>query len=331
MKRYYPKLADWAVICQLDGSQTEVKNDLTNESFFTDRGKSYLDFITALDGKNDPYELPSVYSRTERSLILRELSEHQLLREGRWLNKTLGEKSIAILVPKNHESASTLFSFLNKLLYALFLPIFVSGALFFQNSYVELQGVSVVGVVMGVLLGIILHEAAHACATLSYGGKLYEAGVHLTYMFLPGAYILTSFDDHLAPQKQIQTFAAGIEMNAALSGLFFFLASLVPQWGDFFFCMAWINFAFALINLIIFGGSDGCRILSVFFGLCPNEAGIVSTAWEYVSDRCKREFLFSRGIGGRIKFYSYCVILLLQVVIPILAFATLLEVIMWFA
>lgn len=200
MKRYYPKLADWAVISHLDDEQTKVTNELTNDAFIIDRGKPYLDFITALDGKSDPYELTSAYSRTERSLILRELSEHQLLREGRWLNKTLGEKSIAILIPRKHESASALFPILNKLLYMLFLPVFVGGALFFQNSHVELQGINAAGAIMGALLAIIFNEAAHACATLSYGGKLYEAGIHLAYLFLPGAYILASFDDHLAPQ-----------------------------------------------------------------------------------------------------------------------------------
>ena len=149
-------------------------------------------------------------------------------------------------------------------------------------------------------------------------------------MVLPGAYILTSFDGRLALQKKVQIFAAGIEMNATLSGICFFLATLVPQLGDFFFCMAWINFAFALINLIIFGGSDGCRMLATLFGIGFKEEGIVGTAFEYVTDRCKREFLFSRGIGGRIRFYSYCVILLLQAVILVLAFSTILEVISWF-
>lgn len=331
MKRHYPKLADWTVVCRLGGEKIKVINDLTNEAFETDQGQPYVDFITALDGESDPYELPSAFTRTERSLILRELSEHQLLRNGRWLNNTVREKSFALIVPRRKENASRFFTVVNKLLYTLFLPVFVCGTLLFQTGDVDIQGLSIAGLIVGILLGIVLHEAAHACAALSYGGKLYEAGVHLTFLLLPGAYILTSYEDHLAPQKQIQIYAAGIEMNAILAGVSFFLLSIRPQGGEFFFSTAWANFAMVMINLMVFAGSDGSWILAVLFGLGPKDQTIVGTAVDYVLDRSKRKYLFSRGTVGRVRFYAHCTVLLLQTAIPILMVVSVVEVISWFA
>lgn len=320
-------LAGWTRIHRIGPNTTELINELTEESFIVDKGEEYIKYITSLNEKDSPYEISADFSRKERSAILNELSEHIMLREDRWLSRSFGTIMYSIFIPKRHESNSQLFVILNKLLYLLFLPTLVCGFLFFQNSYTDLQGLNIFGVICGIVLGLLLHESAHAISTLSYGGKLYEAGVGFTHILLPCAYVISKFSDQLAPQKKIQVFSAGIEMNAILSGLSFFFVPLFPRLGDFFFCIAWVNLMQMLVNLIVISGNDGCQILSVLFG---KGVDIVDSAKEYVSIAYKREYLLKQGFTGRITLLSYYIILILQIATSVLILVFILEVIAWF-
>ena len=327
MKHHFPMLAAWTTIRRIDSNKTELINEITDESFITDRGEAYIQFITSLDEKVSPYEIPAAFTRKERYAILNELSEHLMLREDRWLDKSFGRFIYSLYLPKKHESNNPLLVILNRLMYLLFLPTLVCGYLFFQNAYTYLQGISIPGIVCGVLLGVLLHETGHAISSLSYGGKLFEAGICMTYMLFPGAYILSKDSDQLPLQKKIQCFAAGIEMNAILAGVSFFLVPAFPKLGDFFFCMAWANLMLMLLNLIVISGNDGCKILSIIFG---KGTDIVDVAKEYVSTPYKRQYLLEQGFTGRITLLSYYVILFLQMATPVLLIAAILEVIAWF-
>ena len=328
MKHHFPWLAGWTRIRRIGQNTTELINELTNDSFIADKGEAYIKYITSLNEKESPYEIPGDFTRKERSAILNELSEHLMLREDRWLDKSFGSFVYSLFIPKKHESNHPLFKIINKLLYLLFLPTLVCGLLFFLNSYTDLQGISIPGIVCGILLGSLLHETGHAISTLSYGGKLYEAGVSITHILLLGAYILSSDSDNLPLQKRIQVFAAGIEMNAILSGVSFFLVPVFPQLGDFFFCMAWVNLMLMLVNLIVISGNDGCKILSVIFG---KGADIVDVAKEYISTDYKRKYLLAQGFTGKVTLASYYIIIILQIATPVLILASIVEVIAWFA
>lgn len=327
MKQHFPTLAGWTGIRRISPNTTVLINELTEESFTVDKGEEYIEYITALNEKDSPYEIPADFSRKERYAILNELSAHIMLREDRWVSKSFGTILYSIFMPKKHESNHQLFVILNKLLYLLFLPTLVCGFLFFRNSYTDLHGVNIWGVICGVVLGMLLHETGHAISTLSYGGKLYEAGVGITHVLIPCAYVISHFSDRLAPQKQIQIYCAGIEMNAILSGISFFLVPAFPQMGDFFFFIAWVNLMQMLINLIVISGNDGCKVLSVLFGKGED---IVDTAKEYVKTGYKREFLLKQGFTGKVILFSYCIILFLQIATPVLILASILEVIAWF-
>lgn len=328
MKQHFPMLAGWTRIHRIGPNTTELINELTEESFIVDKGEEYIKYITSLNEKDSPYEIPAEFTRKERSAILNELSEHIMLREDRWLNRSFGNIMYSVFIPKQHESNKQLFAILNKLIYLLFLPTLVCGFLYFHNSYTDLEGINIPGIICGIALGVLLHETGHAISTLSYGGKLYEAGLSITHILIPGAYIVSKNNDHLALQKQIQVFSAGIEMNAIIAGISFFLVPTFPQLGDFFFCIAWVNLMQMLINLIVISGNDGCQILAVLFG---KGADIVDLAKEYVTTDYKREFLLKQGFTGRVTLLSYCIILLLQIATPVLLLASILEVIAWFA
>ena len=76
MKQHFPMLAGWTRIRRIDQNTTELINELTEESFIVDKGEAYINYITALNEKVSPYEIPAEFSRKERSAILNELSEH---------------------------------------------------------------------------------------------------------------------------------------------------------------------------------------------------------------------------------------------------------------
>ena len=326
-RRHYPMLEAWTVIRPSDADCVRVINEITKESFIAENGKDYTGFISALDGKTDPFDIPSCYTYDERLEILDELSQYTVLRNGRWLRKTFTEMEYALLIFHKHGGNHRIFRVLNRLLYLLFLPILVCGFMIYYESGVEINALSIPGLICGMLLGAIMHESAHACAALAYGGKVYEIGVRLSCLFMPGAYIVDSSDDHLAPEKRIQLFAAGIEMNAILAGLLFIHTALFPGLADFFFSMAGANAGLILLNLTIIGGYDGCGILSVLFNKKANI--IEEAAMDSISNKRKRAFLLSKGISGRLTLYCYCVMLLVQMALPVFFLLTVLEVISW--
>ena len=327
MKQHFPMLAGWTRIHRISTNKTELINELTKESFIIEKGEPYINYISALNGKVSPYEISAVFTKKERFPILNELSEHLMLREDRWLNKSFGNIMYSFFIPRKHESDNQLFVILNKLLYLLFLPTLICGYIYYSNSYTDLEGINILGVICGVAFGTIFHETAHAISTLSYGGKLYEVGVSITHLLIPGAYIISKLDDRLALHKQIQVFSAGIEMNAILSGISFFLVPTFPDMGNFFFCIAWVNLMQMLINLIVIRGSDGCQILSVLLGKGKD---IVDSATEYVTTNYKREYLLKQGFTGKVILFSYYIILFLQMATPVLILACILGVIAWF-
>ena len=328
MKQRFPMLASWTTIHRIGPNRTEVINELTDESFITDQGEAYIQFITSLHENVNPYYIPAGYTIKERFAILNELSAHLLLREDRWLSKSLDSVMYSCYIPKTHQSGKRLFSVLNTLLYLLFLPALIGGLVRFFSSGTELHSLSIPGIACGILLGIVLHEAAHAIAGLSYGGKLFEAGVSMTYIFIPGAYVLIKGQERFPVLKQLQTYAAGIEMNALLSGCFFFLAPAFPLQADFFFCAAWVNLITLLVNLTMIDGNDGCKMFSLLFGRDGED--IVEKAREYITTPSKRAYLRSLGLRGKVTFCAYSIVLLMQTALPLLIVLNLLEVIAWF-
>ena len=157
-------LASWTTIHRIGPNRTAVINELTDESFITDQGEAYIQFITSLHENVNPYYIPAGYTIKERFAILNELSAHLLLREDRWLSKSLDSVMYSCYIPKTHQSSKRLFSVLNTLLYLLFLPALIGGLVRFFSSGTELHSLSIPGIACGILLGIVLHEAAHAVA-----------------------------------------------------------------------------------------------------------------------------------------------------------------------
>ena len=85
----YPMLCNWVSIKDHCSDNVIIKNEVTDELFTTEEGSPYVQFICQLDGKTDPYAIPSHYSDQQRKVILHELAKYGLIRRGRWLNRSL--------------------------------------------------------------------------------------------------------------------------------------------------------------------------------------------------------------------------------------------------
>ena len=289
-----------------------------------------MDFLLALDGKTDPFSIPSPFTAAERAEILDELAGLGLIRQGRWTSRSASCMVYSLFFPERQQTRSFIPRLLNAALCVSFLPVLICGIVSFISALgtVRISAFSLSGLIAGLLAGILLHEASHAAACLAYGGKVYEAGFLLNCLVIPGAYVMMKNPDGLSTAKKIQCIAAGPEANLLLSGIGFILTVIMPVAADFFFCAALANLFLAYLNLMLRGGSDGCRILSCLFG--ADEEDIVDIAGKSVLNRLSRLALRRRGDVGRAALCAYSLILLFQVSTPLLILLNLLEVISWF-
>lgn len=325
-----PMLCNWLTIKDYRFNNATIKNELTEEMFATEEGSSFIHFISQLDGKTDPYSIPCQYSHEERTTILNELGKLGLIRQGRWLNKSLSCVAYSLIIPGKQKTGSILIKTANTILYLAFLPVFIWGISSFVASLnaFNLVQISVPGMIVGLLLGLICHECAHAIAGLAYGGTVYEAGIMLSNLVIPGAYVITKDAENISVAKKIQIIASGPEANLMLSGIAFALLSESPNMADFYFCIALINLCLAFLNLMLRSGNDGCHILSYLFGADTED--IVDVAKDTVFYKINRWKLYHSGSVGFAALCSYALILALQITTPVIIMVNILEVISWF-
>ena len=325
----YPMLSNWLLI-QQNGQHNsfEIINELTEETFSTTEygDEAYIEFITSLDGKTD-YRSIGTYSPRVATAIINELHSFGLLRESRWLCRSLSFTAYSLIIPKHQSTNSILPRIINTLLCMLFLPVLIYGLVCLPSVINYLDEVSIAGIICGYVFGIILHEAGHAIATLSFGGRVLEFGLQTTCVFFPGAYTMIKNDDTLSPYKKMQIDAAGIEFNLLIAGISFILAKRNVHIVDFLYCIGSINIVLGLLNLCNISGNDGSNMLSTLLGA---DGSIVDIAKTAVFEPGRRSFLLSYGSAGRITLCAYCLILFMQVATPALMIANILGVIAWF-
>ncbi len=325
-----PMLCNWLTIKDYRFNNATITNEVTDEKYTTNEGSAFIQFIRQLDGKTDPYSIQCPYSYQERTIILDELTKLGLIRRGRWLNKSLSCLAYSLIIPRKQKTNSLLLKLLNVVLYLSFLPTFILGFSSFISSFYtfHLVQISMPGIVIGLLLGIICHECAHAIASLAYGGTVYEAGVMLSNLVIPGAYVITKDAGDLSAAKRIQIVAGGPEANLILSGAAFSLLSKNPNMADFYFCIALINLGLAFLNLVLRQGNDGCHILSYLFG--AESEDIVNVAKDTVIHKINRMKLYHSGSVGFATLCTYILILLFQIVTPVIIILNIMGVISWF-
>ena len=191
------------------------------------------------------------------------------------------------------------------------------------NLLEAVRSVSIPGLLCGSVLGTALHEAGHAVAALACGGQVFEFGIALNDLVVPGAYALIERKEHTSLWQDLQIDAAGIETNVLLGGLFFHLALRIPAWVDFFTMAGIINLTMMLLNLAGIMGCDGAHILGRLLGI-RGEAG--EEAGDVLLHRDQREYWLEKGIAGKATLAAYVLILLMQAAIPAMMIVELLGV-----
>ncbi len=329
--RKQPMLCNWINIKYRRFDRVIISNEMTDEKFITEEGAPFVEFLHRLDGVTDPHYIPCCYSFQEIDAILGEISNLGLIRQGRWLSKSISCFAYSLIMPKKQQTDSLFVKLLNFLMYISFLPIFICGISSFISSLNSLHfnGINLPGVITGLLMGIVFHELGHIIPCLAYGGKVFEIGVMLSHLVIPGAYVVMKDAEDLLTARRIQCIAGGVEQNLILSGVAFSLASKVSAAVDFWFCIALINLGLAFLNLILRSGNDGCHILSYLFGV--DDEDIVDIAKVSLFNRINRIKLYYNGAIGKASLLSYALILLLQIATPITILINIMEVIvLWF-
>lgn len=324
----FPMLCNWLTIRKTEKGY-EITNELSDDEVFmtTQYGDdNYIEFITHLDGKTD-YRSIGTYSPRVATAIINELHSFGLLRESRWLCRTLSFTAYSLIIPKHQRTNSILPRIINTLLWTLFLPVLIYGVVCLSSVFDYLNEISVAGIICGYAFGIICHEAGHGVATLSVGGRVLEFGIQISNVFFPGAYTMLKNENTLSRLQHLQTDAAGIETNFLLAGIAFVLAKYNIRHVDFLYCFGSINLLLGALNLCNINGNDGSNILSTLLGVDGN---IVDLAKAAVFDSVRRSYLLNCGSVGRTTVCAYCFVLFMQVATPALMIANVCGVIAWF-
>lgn len=323
MKFIYPRISNALTYKESDDGIVDVYNCLSGAEYeFTCDAAEY---IKQLDGYTPPFEIKTSLEQYEIKELLEWLEENSLIRYEWSSAMSLGLKARALWIPDWDVFSKLLAYFANGILVILWLPVLILGIVMFvgKNGY-ESGTVNIFGTLVGALLGMVLHEFGHAFAGVSFGANVFEIGI-LTLLGIPiGAY--AGVDERFVKKRssRIQIFAAGVEMNFLIMGLFLILAASFPDEASFCLSAALTNGFLALVNLMPADGLDGASILFELLGGSNVSAGIK----KIVSDKKERRRMAKRGAFGyaviavsyicRLMYYAFFLIhalILLEVVI----------------
>ena len=309
----YPMCSNWLTIRNYRFGQATVKNEMTGKTYRID--PCDLKFLLNLDGRTNPYTMPCVitagYSWGRITQMLQEFSDCGLTRSSMCLEHSFTSLYRTVYIPKKQHSDSIWWKILNMILWTTFLPAIAGGLLLFLSSGLSLRFdlCLYLGLLAGFLAGSVLHEFGHVIATLATGGNVYEVGVSLTCLVFPGAYAAAKGKESASPLQKAQIYAAGMEENLMIAGIMLILSACGLPYPEFFAGIAIANMLLTLDNLLFIRGLDGCRILSVFFGL---DISISAASRYMLFNRRKRRRLIKNGCPGKASLCSYCLLLLFQ-------------------
>lgn len=258
-----------------DGTITAV-DQFTGHEFVMDADTARV--LRKMDGTRPLASLVSMDSRACEELV-GEWLEMGVLRKNRMEIDAPGFVRIALWMStgrlKDREKKKAVI--FHRLLQLLWLPLLVSGILVWGFFFInELQygdiyvpdWISVAGIVAGLVTGVFLHELSHAACGAVYGAFLFEIGVGLS-CFLPCGYVLMDDSGIRRRIHKARVALAGIKINFLLAGCFLLLRCLfLSTWqGVFFARFAYINMFLALMNLSLWGSSDGFGALTELLGI----------------------------------------------------------------
>ena len=314
----YPAMSNYLSLSKNGDDSVLVRNGLLDEE--TEVPVEVAVFLKRMDGKKDPVELfmeifPDEDDKAFMDLI-DWLIENDMVDYGQRFMRTGWLSFLFTLVrPRFGRRARTAAAFLNRLLMISFLPVLAVGVwLWFRYGIYWGRQVEIpwlIEYLLSLAIGLTLHELAHACAVLAYGGRIMEFGI-MCKTLIPGAYVMTDDKNIRSPLKRVQFYAAGIEMNLLLGGVFLILS--VVWWNFSFVCfmIGLINIILGIVNASLIGGIDGGRILEQLLGI-PD---FFEKAKSIVFSKKKKKRLRKQGAQGRITVTACYIITAFQLVYP---------------
>lgn len=322
MRYLYPKISNTLTYKKIDNETVEVTDHLNDNIFHFDFES--VRYFRQLNGYTHPYKISSVYNRNEIYDLLRFLDEYSLIRHSDIIKGSFGTKMKTVWIP-TRSIYLKLYAYLsNSFLCFLWLPTLIAGIIMFINSFsqVEYDGL-LVGYIIGLISGMVVHELGHVFAGIAYGAPVFEMGVMLMYYILPGAYVLMDQTSVKKRMHRIQIYAAGVEANFMLCGIFLILSSLAPASSGLFLCAAICNGAMGVFNLTFIKGFDGTSIISELLGADD----VLYYAITVLFNRRTRARVLNHGCIGYVVMVVCSIFLLLQVTLPIICISTILEII----
>lgn len=312
----YPRKNHYLKFKPIDSDWVCIENFLTGEIWEVSR--EVAEFLKALNGKTNPYKINEEFSEEFVDELLDDFDEEGWLYSGkRLMSGGIGTALFTLWIPDVKIWHRIVAKIWNSLLMILCLPVFIIGVtILVRGNFPYIEHGSNWGLcyLVGFIPGLMLHELSHAAACLSdVRGKVFEFGIMVRY-FLPGAYVVLDTERIRNRFKKAQIFAAGIEMNLLLAGIFLILLKL--GWFDctILIYAALVNGILAAFNLALIGPLDGMKIFSELLGV----ENIVYKAKKLIFDNDAKKKLRKRGINGRAAIASCYIIVGFQLLLPLI-------------
>ena len=263
----YPKRSPYLSFKRTEKDKYIIKDFLYSDAYQANAQTAA--FLKQLDGKHNPYDLLPELSKADVRQAISHLDDCNLLApKKKFLKLGLGHYMYPLIYCYPNKLHKRLAALWNFLLMIMCIPMLALGLYIQANVksqiYWQSKSELYMAMLLGIVLGIIIHELSHTCSGLTYNGRLYEIGIG-TRFFLPMGYVLLDDDPIKNHFHKIQFFAAGIEANILLYGIFMCLASNGFGSPIIMYLAGIENLGLAIANILPLDGLDGMKILSTVF------------------------------------------------------------------
>ena len=322
----HPTLANWIRFKRISENDYKIINLLYDEEIESDSYTVW--FASQLNGKRNPYKIDKSKSKEDVDLLLDELESENVIRgDKRFFSKFFLLLLVTVWQPKVTTNLRVVSYVINGLLLTSFLPLLTFSIFYFLHYTYDLKfDYMTLGCIFGLFIGLVMHELGHMFACLGYGGRVFEVGVMLQFLLMPGAYVLMNESNIKKRMKRIQVSAAGIEMNLLLSAIFLILSARFESLSGFFLGAAIQNSFLAFLNLTLVNGFDGMTIMGELLGV----EGLVVKAKRITKSKLRKKRLKRDGISGRATIAVCYALRTIQIAFPLILILNIVGVISWF-
>lgn len=307
----YPRMGKCVKYIRKSEDVVEVTDYLTNQSF--ECNMEVTAFIRKLDGKRDPFSIPTTLSYEDICFILDELEKMNFFEQSR-IRKGFGEILIGLWYPRNTKDLKKFAKYWNTLLMIIWIPFTVVGGIL---GYTTLTGqgfeYNAVGLFLGIIITIIIHELSHAFAAVAFGARAFELGIGLTNFVMVCAYTMTDGELICDRMKRAQGLFAGVESGLFLAGAFAILGYLFTSANDFMMSAATASVMMSATNILFISGFDGNAVMSELLGVSFARAAPIKILF---SKKCRTSIAHT-GEEGKAVLIVLALFAMTYIIIPL--------------